>query len=134
MRVIDGNGAVLGRLASFVAKQLLEGEEVVIVNCENIIVTGNQKTTKAEFKEKREKVGTGQKGPKIPRLSERIVKRAVRGMLPNHRKGKGKIALRNLKCYSGAPKEFEAQKKISAGRKLNVPHKGKILKVGGIFK
>ncbi len=134
MKVIDGKDAVLGRLASFVAKNLLEGEEIAVINCEKVIITGNKKRIKEDFEEKRSKVGSGQKGPKVSRLSERIVKRAIRGMLPNHRKGRGKEALKRIKCYVGVPAKYEESKKILAGRKPNVPHKNKILKIEGIFK
>ena len=134
MKIIDGNNAILGRLASFVAKNALEGEEIVVINCEKIIITGNKKRIQEDFAEKRTKVGSGQKGPKVSRLNEKIVKRAIRGMLPNHRKGRGKEALKKIKCYVGVPKEYEASKKILPGRKPNVPHKNKILKIEEIFK
>ena len=134
MKIIDGKGAVLGRLASFVAKDLLKGEEIVILNCEQVIITGNKKRIKEDFEEKRSKVGSGQKGPKVSRLGERIVKRAIRGMLPNHRKGRGKEALKRIKCYVGVPKEYEKSKKILAGRKPKVPNKSKILKIEEISK
>jgi len=134
MKIIDGKGAVLGRLASFVAKEVLKGEEIVIINCDQVIITGNKKRIKEDFEEKRSKVGSGQKGPKVSRLSERIVKRAVRGMLPNHRKGRGKEALRKIKCYAGVPKEYEKSKKILAGRKPKVPNKSKILEIKKISK
>jgi len=116
MKIIDGKNAVLGRLASYVAKQLLKGEEIVIVNCEDVIITGSKKDIKESFEEKRRKVGSGQKGPKYPRTKDRIVKRVVRGMLPNHRKGRGKQAYKKVKCYVGIPKEFEDSKKIKGGR------------------
>ena len=116
MKIIDGKNAVLGRLASYVAKQLLKGEEIVIVNCEDVIITGSKKEIKENFEEKRRKVGSGQKGPKYPRPKDKIVKRVVRGMLPNHRKGRGKQAYKRIKCYVGIPKEFQDSKKIKAGR------------------
>jgi ribosomal protein uL13 len=134
MKIIDGKDAVLGRLASFVAKRLLEGEEIIIVNCEKMIITGNKKKIQENFEKKRSKIGSGQKGPKVSRLSERIVKRAIRGMLSNHRKGRGKEAFKKIKCYVGVPKEYEKSKKILAGRKPKVPNQSRILKVGEIFK
>ena len=36
MKVIEGKDAVLGRLASFAAKESLKGEEIAVVNCEEI--------------------------------------------------------------------------------------------------
>ena len=116
MKIIDGKNSVLGRLASYVAKEALKGEDMVILNCENIIITGNKKNIEENFKRKRSRVGGGQKGPKHSKTSEKIVKRAIRGMLPNHREGRGKIAFRRIKCYVGVPKEFQEVEKIIIGK------------------
>lgn len=128
MKIIDGKNAVLGRLASYTAKESLKGEEIVIVNCGQIIITGNKRNIKEEFEEKRKKVGSTQKGPKISRLKEEIVKKAIRGMLPNYRRGRGKEALKRIKCYVGVPETFKDSKKIVAGKeKIN-----KFVRVGDI--
>ena len=111
MKIIDGTNAVLGRLASYSAKQALLGEEIVIVNCDKVIITGNRRDIIEKFLEKRKKIGSGQKGPKHSRLAHLIVKRAVRGML-SHRSGRGKEAFRRIKCYEGIPEEFKDAKKI----------------------
>jgi large subunit ribosomal protein L13 len=115
-RVIDGKNALLGRLASYAAKEALKGEEVFIINCEKIIITGNKKNIEADFESKRKRVGSSQKGPKHSKLSHKIVKRTIRGMLPDHRKGRGKIAFKKIRCYEGTPKEFEDVKKIVSGK------------------
>ena len=112
MKVLDGKNAVLGRLASFAAKQALKGEDIVVVNCKEIIITGNKKFTEDHFRKKRGRVGTAQKGPKISRLAHMIVKRAIRGMLPDHREGRGRIAFKKIKCYPNVPKEFEQTEKV----------------------
>ena len=119
MKVIDGRDAVLGRLASYVAKESLKGEEIAVLNCEKIIITGNKKNIKENFESKRKRVGSTQKGPKVSRLNEKIVKRAIRGMLPNYREGRGKIALKRIKCYVGEPIEFKDSKKIIFEEKGN---------------
>ena len=113
MKVIDGKNAVLGRLASYVAKESLKGEEVSIVNCGEIIITGNKKFMEQDMQKRREMIGSGQKGPHISRTSEKIVKRAIRGMLPDHREGRGKEAFRRIKCYAGVPPEFKDSKKMT---------------------
>ena len=113
MKIIDGKDAILGRLASYVAKEALKGEDIVILNCEQVIITGNKKNIEENFKIKRSRVGSSQKGPKHSKTSEKIVKRTIRGMLPNHRKGRGKIAYKKIKCYVGIPKEFQDAKKIN---------------------
>ncbi len=117
MKIIDGKGAILGRLAAYVAKETLKGEEIEIVNCEQIIITGNKKYIKEKFESKRKRVGSTQKGPKVSRASEKIVKRIIRGMLPNYRKGRGRDALKRIKCYVGVPKKYEETKKISVGKR-----------------
>ena len=119
MKVIDGRDAVLGRLASYVAKESLKGEEIAVLNCEKIIITGNKKNIKENFESKRKRVGSTQKGPKVSRLNEKIVKRAIRGMLPDYREGRGKIALKRIKCYVGEPIEFKDSKKIIFEEKGN---------------
>jgi len=45
MTVIDANGLIMGRLASNVAKMLLSGEEVSIVNAEQAVISGSKVTT-----------------------------------------------------------------------------------------
>ena len=116
MKIIDGKGAILGRLASYTTKEALKGEELIILNCEQVIITGSKKNIKEEFQAKRERVGSSQKGPKHSRMSDKIVKRAIRGMLPNHRFGRGREAFKRIKCYVGVPKEFQESKTIKAGK------------------
>ena len=64
MKVIDGKDAVMGRLASYVTKQALIGEDIVILNCEQVIITGSRASIKADFDEKRTRIGSGQMGSK----------------------------------------------------------------------
>ncbi|MDP2628758.1 MAG: 50S ribosomal protein L13 [Nanoarchaeota archaeon] len=116
MKIIDGTNAILGRLASYAAKESLQGEEVVILNSEKVIITGNKKNIKEKFLQKRRRVGSIQVGPKISRASERIVKRTIRGMLPNYREGRGREAFKRIKCFKGIPKEFADKKMIKSGK------------------
>jgi len=115
-KIIDGKNVILGRLASYAAKEALKGEDIIILNCDQIIITGNKKDIEENFKIKRSRVGSSQKGPKHSKTSEKIVKRTIRGMLPDHRKGRGKIAYKKIKCYVGIPKEFQDSKKIIGGK------------------
>ena len=52
-KVINGEDATLGRLASYVAKELLKGNQIIIVNCDEVIITGNKKNIKEHFRQKR---------------------------------------------------------------------------------
>ncbi len=126
MKVINGKGIAMGRLGSYVAKELLKGEEISIVNCEDIIITGNKKTTEKDFLEKRGRVGAGQRGPKHSKTSEKIVKRSIRGMLPEHRFGRGREAFKKLRCYNKIPKEMEGKEIIELKKEKKIkPHKVK---------
>jgi len=116
MKIIDGTNAVLGRLASYVAKEALKGEEFVILNCDKVVVTGNKKNIQGKFQERRSRGGSSQKGPFHIKTSERVVKRTIRGMLPDHRAGRGRVAFKKIKCFNGVPKEFEEAKKIISGK------------------
>jgi large subunit ribosomal protein L13 len=116
MKIIDGKGAILGRLASYVAKEALKGEEIVILNCDDVIISGNKKMIKEGFEKRRRRVGSSQKGPKLSKSSHMMVKRAIRGMLPEHRFGRGRQAFKRIKCYKDVPKEFEESKKITGGK------------------
>jgi len=102
--IYDGTDAVFGRIASVVAKELLKGNSVDLINCEEIIVSGDKKLLAKKILAKRE-MGSGgsMKGPKYPRVADRLVKRMIRGMLPRDRT-KGQDAYRRLKCYVGAEK------------------------------
>lgn len=116
MKIIDGKNAILGRLSSYAAKEVLKGEEVVIVNCDKVVITGNKKNIIENFEAKRRRVGSGQKGPKYPRKADMIVKRIIRGMLPNYRFGRGKESYKKIKCYLGVPEKFKTDKKIISGK------------------
>ena len=105
MRIIDAKGSTLGRLSTVVAKALLEGEEIIIINSEKAIISGRKKMIKNEYKRMRE-LGTYRKGPFFPRMPDRIVKRTIRGMLP-YQTPHGRAALKRLKCYIGIPDEFK---------------------------
>ena len=103
--VIDGDGLILGRMASIIAKRLLAGETIDIVNAEKIVVSGKKKMVISKEKEFLEVGGAG-KGPIHYRQPHRIVKRVIRGMLP-HRKSHGRDAFSRLKVHIGVPDEFE---------------------------
>jgi len=107
-KIIDAEGATLGRLSTYAAKQLLKGEEIAIINSEKAIISGKKPTIKKRYKQKRE-VGTYRKGPFFPRTPERIVKRTIRGMIP-YQTPHGRQAFKRLKCYIGSPETFKGQK------------------------
>lgn len=103
--MIDADNLILGRMAAVVAKRLLNGEDVTILNSEKAVISG-KKHSKVEEAKQRLEIGHPRKGPYFPRQPDRFVKRTIRGMLPR-KKPKGKDAYRRLRVFIGIPKEFE---------------------------
>jgi large subunit ribosomal protein L13 len=122
MKIIDGAGMVMGRLASYAAKEALKGEEIVILNCEQVIISGNRQMNLEHFQARRRMAGSGFKGPIHRSPSYMIVKRAIRGMGPQYRTGRGRDAFKKIKCYNDTPKEFENAKKIKLDIRKPLKH------------
>ncbi len=110
MKVYDGEGKILGRLASEVAQEILDGEEIRIVNAEKIFITGEKQNILDKYKTKRAR-GKQMNGPNFPRRPEKIFRRTVRGMVP-HREPRGRKAFKRLYAYIGTPSEFEDEEII----------------------
>ncbi|MEM3736959.1 MAG: 50S ribosomal protein L13 [Candidatus Bathyarchaeia archaeon] len=109
--VIDATGLVVGRLASVVAKRLLSGEKIIIVNAENAVLAGKRSRRINELRKFLEIVGRAnpKHGPRHPRRPDTMLRRVVRGMLPMD-KEKGIKALAALKVYISVPSEIEGVK------------------------
>ncbi|TAK20079.1 MAG: 50S ribosomal protein L13 [Chloroflexota bacterium] len=130
--VVDAEGQVLGRLASEIA-QILRGKHkpifsahldtgdfVIVLNAAKVRVTGNKETEKLYRRH------SGYPGSMKTRtlanvratFPERIIERAVRGMLPSN--ALGRQMYRKLRVYPGAEHPHEAQRPqplvISVGR------------------
>lgn len=107
IEIIDGDGLILGRLASAVAKKLLteKDTEIVIVNAERVVISGSKERTFKDYKAKKDR-GSKEQGPFFPKMPDRIVKRTIRGMLP-YKQAKGRDAFSRLKVYLSIPEEYE---------------------------
>ncbi|HEX3012740.1 MAG TPA: 50S ribosomal protein L13 [Methanobacterium sp.] len=107
--IIDGEGLIMGRLASTVSKMLLNGEKVTILNAEKILISGTKEWAYAKYKQRLDRASISnprKMGPKYPRRPDDIFRRTVRGMIP-YRKTSGREAFKGLKVFVGIPKEFE---------------------------
>lgn len=107
MIVYDAENQILGRLCSRIAKDLLNGEKVFVVNCEKAVVSGNPQYIQKRYLEKIWR-GDVKHGPFFPKTPDGIFRRTVRGMLPWH-KAKGRKAYKNLKVFIGLPEEFRGK-------------------------
>ncbi len=106
--IINAENLILGRMASFTAKKLLKGEEVIIINAEKAVITGSREYLFRRYKQRVDRAdhGNPRRGPHFPRTPEGIVKRAVRGMLP-YRYPRGREALRKLRVFRGTPEKYK---------------------------
>ncbi|MEM3153427.1 MAG: 50S ribosomal protein L13 [Candidatus Bathyarchaeia archaeon] len=123
-KVINADGLILGRMASVIAKRLLKGEKIAVVNAEKAIISGEKKSKVKEAKEFLE-VGHPGKGPMHPRRPDRILRRTVRGMLP-YKQPKGKQAYKRLRVFIGIPDELKNREmetiEEAQAKKLTCPY------------
>jgi large subunit ribosomal protein L13 len=119
--VIDANDVVLGRLATHAATLLRgkhkptfaphvdTGDFVVIVNAEKVAVSGNKREDKFVYRHSGFPGGLRQKsvGQMIDQQPDRLVEKAVKGMLPKNRLGRAMA--KKLKVYAGPSHPHAAQ-------------------------
>ena len=104
-KIYDAENQILGRLSSVVAKDLLKGENIFVVNAEKAVLSGNPKKKIESYFAKIHR-GDPIHGPFFPKQSNEIFRRTVRGMLPWD-KTRGRDAYRRLKVFAGVPEEFK---------------------------
>jgi len=108
---IDATNQIAGRLSSKIAKLVLSGKKVVVVNAEKALISGSRTSVVNQWKERLE---LGSKvnpiyGPIHPRRPDNILRRMVRGMVPR-KKPKGATAMKRLRVYIGMPSGMEESK------------------------
>ena len=120
--VVDAEGQTLGRLASKVALLLRGkrkpnytphvdcGDNVIILNAEKVVLSGNKMTEKTYIWHTGYPGGQRTTNPEqmMAKFPERVVEKAVKGMLPKNKLGAE--LFRNLHVYAGAEHNNEAQK------------------------
>lgn len=130
---IDGTRHVLGRLASYVAKAALEGEEIIVLNADKIVMTGKKSFLIESYKKRIRDIGGRHKGPFWPKRSDTFVRRAIKRMLP-YKKSRGAEAFKRINTFIGVPKEFENVKLVDIPKaKLN-EDEVKFVTVGELLK
>ena len=107
MTIVDASGQIIGRFSSGLAKRLLGGEEIVVVNAEKALITGSKAWLTAEFRHRRD-VGSQRRGPYYPKRADRILHRVIRGMIP-YQTPHGRAAFKRLRVYMGVPSEVAGQ-------------------------
>jgi len=113
---IDATNQIAGRLSSKIAKLVLSGKRVVVVNAEKALISGSRTSVINQWKERLE---LGSKvnpiyGPIHPRRPDNILRRMVRGMVPR-KKPKGATAMKRLRVYIGVPSGLDQSKMTKFG-------------------
>lgn len=126
--VIDGKNAIMGRLASYAAKQSLLGKKIVILNANEVVILGRRKEIMERYKRKFNLGGSSLKGPKVGKSPESLLKRTIRGMMP-HKEGRGREMFMKVRCYDEVPEEYKDVKKIHAGKEK----RGKFITLKQLF-
>jgi large subunit ribosomal protein L13 len=108
---IDATEQIAGRLASKVAKLIISGKRVVVINAEKALVSGSRTSVINQWKERLELASKVNPiyGPIHPRRPDNILRRMVRGMVPR-KKPKGAAAMKRLRVYIGVPSDVKAPK------------------------
>ena len=119
--VVDAEGETVGRLATRVAGALrgkhkrdftpnqLGGDFVIVVNADKVVFSGNKLDQKVYTRYSGYQGGLKRTTARqmLDKHPERVVKRAVWGMLPKNRLGRKMI--RRLKVYAGESHPHQAQ-------------------------
>jgi large subunit ribosomal protein L13 len=105
--IINAEGMVAGRLASKIAKKIIDKETVTIVNAEKAVIVGTKQSVMPKFKQR---VNASVKsnphyGPKYDRIPSKILRRMIKGMLPS-RKKTAELLIKQVTIYNKIPKNI----------------------------
>ncbi len=116
-RIIDASDQILGRLSSRIAKCLLSGDKITVLNAEKVVVTGDPENIMYNFIIKKNR-GDPHHGPYYPKMPNAILKRSVRGMIPR-KKPRGREALKRLTVYTKNPDNLKGEKIAKTKNKID---------------
>ena len=128
--IIDAKDRILGRVCTFAAKQILLGNKVDVINCEESVVSGNKASIIENYNRKLHRKAPT-KGPYFYRRPDLLFRRTIRGMVP-FKRSRGREAFRNVKCHIGVPENLKNDKAIRVGKvteKLNSPEYLKVKEI-----
>jgi large subunit ribosomal protein L13 len=121
--VVDATNLIVGRMASTVAKLLLNGRRVIIVNSEKALISGSRINIVTK-QLKRLEIGSvvnPEYNPHRYKEPNRMLHRIIRGMIPR-KKPSGVAAMKRLRVYIGTPESYKSvEKKIFEDAKARKP-------------
>ena len=110
--LIDCRDHMHGRLCSIVAKELLAGQKIILVRCEEMIISGSlvrNQTKYAQFRAKRMNTNH-RRGPFHFKSPARMVWRTIRGMV-HQKTARGQAAIGRLSTFEGIPHPYDKMKR-----------------------
>lgn len=111
--IVNAEGQVLGRVASFAAKRALRGDRIIVVNAEKALISGTKTGLQKEgnLRIGIRNWGNPKRGPFMMKRPDNFVRSVIRGMLPynkNRYGARGRDAFKNIFVFMGVPqKEIE---------------------------
>lgn|SRR3989338_1942889 len=105
MITIDGENLIMGRVLSRIAKYVLLGEEVSLVNCEKMMISGAKNVILIRQRFLADLKGKPNRGRFYYSGPSDFVKRCLWGMLPKN--NRGKLAYARVRCYTNIPEQFK---------------------------
>jgi len=111
MILINAENRVMGRISTFAAKKILQGEQVNVVNAEKAVISGSKEFAMQRLKTRLDlvKKGNPEGGAKYSRMPDKVLRMAIRGMLPWKSK-RGREAYKKVHVFIGLPAQFEGNK------------------------
>ena len=109
--IVDAKGLIAGRLSTKIAKLLIKGESITLLNAQDAIIVGNKDNIMEKFKMR---VDANVKsnphyGPKYARIPDRMLRRMIKGMLPRNPRAKERV-FKRLTVFNAVPKDLANEK------------------------
>ncbi|HPM85531.1 MAG: 50S ribosomal protein L13 [archaeon] len=113
MMIVDAKDNVAGRLASKVAKAIINGERVTVINSQDLVMVGNKKSILEKFTTRVDGAvkSNPHYGPKYDRIPSKIFRRMVRNMLPTKKRAKERI-IKQLRVFNTTAKGIDSKEAI----------------------
>jgi large subunit ribosomal protein L13 len=111
--IVDAKDNVAGRLASKVAKAIINGERVTVINSQDLVMVGNKKSILEKFTTRVDGAvkSNPHYGPKYDRIPSKIFRRMVRNMLPTKKRAKERI-IKQLRVFNTTAKGIDSKEAI----------------------
>ncbi len=106
--VFDANKKIVGRFASVIAKNLLNGKTVAVINAEKALISGNKNDLLKKYRTRLniKETMNPENSPYWSKKPDILMKRIIRGMLP-YKSSHGKEAYKRLKVFISVPEIFK---------------------------